>query len=151
MAERNDDIDVVGVGGILSEIELILATCEALTRLGLSELTVRVNDRRVLALIAHHCGFAPDRQPSFFIAFDKLDKVGAEGVVGELREAGHDAAAVSRFEALLPTLVAGELSVTALERALAPEGDEAAAFESLATLLAIPAPSASQGRALPLR
>jgi histidyl-tRNA synthetase len=142
------DIDVVGVGGIVSEVELILATCEALTRLGLSELTVRVNDRRVLALIAHHCGFAPDRQPSFFIAFDKLDKIGAEGVVGELREAGHDGAAVSRFEALLPTLVAGQMSVTTLEGALAPERDEAAAFESLATLLAIAGPELPRGAAI---
>src|SRR5688572_18268357 len=120
------DIDVVGVAGIVSEVELILATCEALARLGLTGLTVRVNDRRVLALIARHCGFAADRQSSFFIAFDKLDKIGREGVLGELREAGHEAAAVARFEALLPALLDKDMSLTSLERALAPRPDEAA-------------------------
>src|SRR5687768_5596439 len=45
------DIDVVGVASIVSEVELILATCEALAKLGLSDLAVRVNDRRLLGLI----------------------------------------------------------------------------------------------------
>src|SRR5689334_12304699 len=70
------DIDVLGEGGIVVEVELILATCEALAGLGVTGLTVRVNDRRILTCIARHCGFAADRQSGFFIAFDKLDKIG---------------------------------------------------------------------------
>jgi histidyl-tRNA synthetase len=139
------DIDVLGVGGIVSEVELILATCEALARLGLTGLTVRVNDRRLLALIARHCGFADERQPSFFIAFDKLDKIGAEGVLGELRETGHDPAAVARFEALLPVLQKREMSLEALTRSLAPRGAEAAAFDSLGAILGIVAPELPDG------
>jgi histidyl-tRNA synthetase len=142
------DIDVVGVGGIVSEVELILASCEALARLGLTGLTVRVNDRRILALIARHCGFTPDRQSSFFIAFDKLDKVGREGVLAELREVGHDPAAVARFEALLPVLLDAEMSLTSLERSLAQAADEAAAFRSLAAVLAIVGPELSGARAI---
>jgi histidyl-tRNA synthetase len=139
------DIDVLGVGGLLSEVELILATCDALARLGLTGLTVRVNDRRILAAIARHCGFADDRQPSFFIAFDKLDKIGTEGVLGELREAGHDAAVVARFEALLPLLQKREMSLEALRASLAPRDGEAAAFDSLAAILAIVAPELPDG------
>jgi histidyl-tRNA synthetase len=139
------DIDVVGVGGIVSEVELILATCEALARLGLTGLTVRVNDRRILALIARHCGFAADRQSSFFVAFDKLDKVGRDGVLAELREAEHASAAVARFEALLPVLLDTEMSLTSLERSLAPGADEATALRSLAAILAIVGPELSAG------
>ena len=139
------DIDVLGVGGIVSEVELILATCEALARLGLTGLTVRVNDRRLLALIARHCGFADERQPSFFIAFDKLDKIGAEGVLGELRETGHDPAAAARFEALLPVLQKREMSLEALKRSLAPSGEEAAAFDTLAAILGIVGPELPHG------
>ncbi len=134
------DIDVVGVAGIVSEVELILATCEALARLGLGNLTVRVNDRRLLALIARHCGFLPERQPSFFIAFDKLDKIGPEGVLAELRDAGHEAAAVARFAALLPVLLGTDMSLASLERSLAAGPDEGAAFQSMAALLAIVGP-----------
>ena len=139
------DIDVLGVGSIVSEVELILATCEALARLGLGSLTVRINDRRLLALIARHCGFAEARQSSFFIAFDKLDKVGAEGVLAELREAGHDAGAVGRFEALLPVLQKREMSLPALRRSLAAAGDDAAGFDWLASILDIVAPALPAG------
>src|SRR5919109_1953156 len=109
------DIDVLGAASPLIEIELILATCEALrAAFGLPELTVRVNDRRILSRIARHCGFAEGEEASFFIAFDKLDKVGAQGVLAELRQAGRQAGAVDRFEALLTTLQKGELSLDAL-------------------------------------
>ena len=43
------DIDILGVGSEVAEIELILATTEALVALGLEDLTVRINDRRLLA------------------------------------------------------------------------------------------------------
>ena len=139
------DIDVVGVGGIVSEVELILATAEALARLGLAGLTVRVNDRRILGLIARHCGFGADRQSSFFIAFDKLDKIGHEGVLAELRESGHEATAVARFEVLLPTLLDAQMSLSSLERALAPGADEEPGFRSLAAILGIVAPELPPG------
>jgi histidyl-tRNA synthetase len=108
------DIDIVGVASGVAEVELILATSEALTRLGLTDLTMRLNDRRLLRAIARHCGFTDAAEAGFFIAFDKLDKIGPEGVVGELREAGADAAAVERFEGLLPTLQKGEVSLETL-------------------------------------
>src|SRR5204862_6434805 len=98
------DIDTLGVKSAVAEIELVLATCDALSRLQLSDLVVRINDRRLLAAIARLCGFDESRQAGFFIAFDKLDKIGAEGVVGELREAGHEPAPVDRSDALLPAL-----------------------------------------------
>jgi histidyl-tRNA synthetase len=139
------DIDVLGVAGIVSEVELMLATCEALARLGLTGLAVRVNDRQILALIARHCGFADDRQPGFFIAFDKLDKIGAEGVLGELREAGHDPAAVARFETLLPVLQKREMSLDALRAAVPAPGDGAAAFDRLAAILGLVAPELPEG------
>ena len=128
------DIDVLGLASPLVEIELILATTDALTRLGLSGLTVRINDRRLLELLARHCGFPEAAHAAFFIAFDKLDRLGAAGVLAELREGGHDADAVRRFEALLPGLSAAELSLEGLRAAL--PGAAEAAWESLATIIA---------------
>jgi histidyl-tRNA synthetase len=131
------DIDVLGASSVVVEVELILATAEALrAAFGLAELTVRLNDRRVLGLIARHAGFAEDVQSEFFIVFDKLDKIGAGGVLGELRESGHDATAVARFEALLPTLQKGEMSLDELRAALGVEADAgAAAFDWLAAII----------------
>ncbi|HEU5190299.1 MAG TPA: histidine--tRNA ligase [Methylomirabilota bacterium] len=130
------DIDVLGVASGVAEVELILATAEALTRLGLADLTVRVNDRRLLGAIARHCGFPESAQGGFFIAFDKLDKIGPEGVLSELRGDGADSAAVERFERLLPTLQKGGLSLDALPALLGPDAAAAGvAFESLAGIL----------------
>jgi histidyl-tRNA synthetase len=139
------DIDVLGVAGIVSEVELILATSDALVRLGLGGLTVRVNDRRVLALIARHCGFVEARQGAFFIAFDKLDKLGPEGVLAELREDGHEAAAVARFEQLLPILQKREMSLDELGSAVRAGGRDTEAFESLAAILRIVEPELPVG------
>jgi len=82
------DIDILGVGAEVAEIELILATTEALTALGLKDLTVRLNDRRLLGALVAHCGFDVARAGSVFIGLDKLDKIGREGVAEELRAAG---------------------------------------------------------------
>jgi histidyl-tRNA synthetase len=95
------DIDILGVASEVAEIELILATTEALASLGLKDLTVRINDRRLLGATVAHCGFDPERAGSVFIGLDKLDKIGRDGVAAELREAGHAADAVDRMLDLL--------------------------------------------------
>jgi histidyl-tRNA synthetase len=95
------DIDILGVSSDIAEIELILATADALTALGLGDLTVRINDRRILAAVARRCGFAEARFDSVFIALDKLDKIEAAGVVAELRAEGHPDGAISALMALL--------------------------------------------------
>jgi len=95
------DIDILGVRSAVAEIELVLATTEALLALGLRELTVRINDRGVLAAIARHCGFDEARVDSVFIALDKLDKVGTPGVVEELEAHQHPAKAIGMLMAIL--------------------------------------------------
>ena len=138
------DIDVLGAVSPLVEIELILATSEALrAAFGLPELTVRINDRRILSRIARHCGFTEHDEAGFFITFDKLDKVGAEGVLAELRQSGRSAQAIARFEALLATLQKGDLSLVALRVALDAAGEPA--FEWLDTIITAAAGALPQG------
>jgi histidyl-tRNA synthetase len=98
------DIDILGVREPVAEVELILATTEALTALGLEELTVRLNDRRLLTAIAGRCGFAPERHGGLFVSLDKWDKLGREGVTAELAAAGHPAAATASLMTLLSDL-----------------------------------------------
>jgi histidyl-tRNA synthetase len=114
------DIDVLGVASEVAEIELILATSEALAALGLKDLTVRLNDRRVLSSMVAHCGFDPARAGSVFIALDKLDKIGRDAVAAELREAGHPAHAAERLLELLGSAA----TPAALRRLLGPRADE---------------------------
>src|SRR5712664_3451602 len=78
------DIDVLGVASEVADIELIPATTEALAALGLKDLIVRLNDRRLLGAMVAHCGFDPARAGSVLIALDKLDKIGRDEVAAEL-------------------------------------------------------------------
>jgi histidyl-tRNA synthetase len=96
------DIDILGVASEIAEIELILATSSALVALGLEQPRIRVNDRRVLAAMASHCGVDAARHGEFFVTLDKLDKIGRDGVERELREAGYDEGAIGKlFELFL--------------------------------------------------
>jgi len=91
------DIDILGVESEVAEIELILATTAALTALGLEDLTVRINDRRLLTAMARKCGFAPDRYDSLFITLDKRDKIGEARVLEELGREGHPGDAIAQL------------------------------------------------------
>jgi len=114
------DIDILGVASEVAEIELILATAEALTALGLKDLTVRLNDRRLLGAMVAHCGFDVARAGSVFIALDKLDKVGRERVAEELRAAGNPPSAIER----LLDLLASSATPAALQSLLGATADE---------------------------
>jgi histidyl-tRNA synthetase len=102
------DIDIFGVKSELAEIELLSATAEALTKLGFDGFTIYVNDRRMLAEIAKHCGFEEERFDNVFISLDKLDKIGLEGVRKELAGDGHSEEAIAKLNSLLLELAAGD-------------------------------------------
>jgi histidyl-tRNA synthetase len=135
------DIDIIGEASQLAEVELITATSAVLSTLGLQGCTIRINDRRILAGILHYCGFAEERFGSALISIDKLDKIGAEGVVKELSETGPDAAAVlgGLLERIEPHLASGGVPMTTADiLSVLPEGidsDAVADLESLAAAL----------------
>ena len=91
------DIDIIGSSSISSEIELIHTTAKALLSLDIKDFTVKINDRRILRALLSNVGFEENQLDSVCITFDKLDKIGAEGVVGELTDKGFDANAIAKF------------------------------------------------------
>lgn len=117
------DIDILGVASEVAEIELILATTEALGALGLGALRVRVNDRRLLAATARWCGFPPERHPSVFVTLDKWDKLTEVEVREELAAAGHPAAAIDRMMGVFGG-AGGPPDLEGLRRQLAREAPE---------------------------
>ena len=61
-------------------------TTRALLNIGFTGFTVNINDRRILRGMLESMGFAADTLDSVCITFDKMDKIGAEGVKAELTE-----------------------------------------------------------------
>lgn len=98
------DIDILGEPTILAEIELILATTTLLGKLDFSGFTVRINDRRILKAMAARCGFSPEDYDTVFIILDKMDKIGLDGVAGELEKEGFAREAIDQYTELLKTV-----------------------------------------------
>jgi len=80
------DADMIGSASLLNELELVQMIDAVFQRLNV-EVTVKINNRKVLAGIAEHIG-APDKLVDITVAIDKLDKIGLDNVRNELRERG---------------------------------------------------------------
>ncbi len=131
------DIDIIGEPSLLAEVELITATSQALSSLGLAGCVIRLNDRRILFGVLEHCGFAADQHERALITIDKLDKIGTSGVIAELAEFdAHAAESLGEVLArLAPLLAEGGIPLhgEAIAAAL-PEGAAAAGVENLAAI-----------------
>jgi histidyl-tRNA synthetase len=81
------DIDILGESSFIAEVELILATLEALADAGLPGATVKLNDRRLLDAALDEAGLTSSEKPRALIMIDKIDKIGLDMVVALLAEA----------------------------------------------------------------
>ncbi|MBQ7007542.1 MAG: ATP phosphoribosyltransferase regulatory subunit, partial [Oscillospiraceae bacterium] len=124
------DVDIIGSDSDYSEIELISTVTEALLAITLKNFTVRVNNRRILNDLLLSMGFAAEDLMSVCITFDKMDKVGAEGVEKELNEKNFDAAAVAKF---VDFLKQGDFSLGYVKK-LMPESEAVQSVEKIITL-----------------
>lgn len=91
------DIDIIGDASVLSEIDLLVSSLDALAEIGISNAVIRINHRDLLNQVLESLGVAAEKRPSAMITIDKLDKVGIEGVTKELDEKfGSDVAAAAQ-------------------------------------------------------
>jgi histidyl-tRNA synthetase len=72
---------------LLNEAEFVLIYDEALSRLGLRDFTIKINNRKILSGIAEIIG-KPELIVDMTVAVDKLDKIGLDGVIKELLDRG---------------------------------------------------------------
>lgn len=91
------DIDILGEPSNLAEIELILATTTTLGKLGFRNFQIRINERRILKAMAAYSGFPEESFDTVFIILDKMDKIGLDGVAGELKECGFSEESVDKY------------------------------------------------------
>ena len=80
------DIDIIGDSSVLAEIDLLVSSLDALAAIGITDATIRVNHRILLANLLDGLGVPEEGRGSAMIIIDKLDKIFAEGVVAELAE-----------------------------------------------------------------
>lgn len=95
------DIDILGSDSVNCEVELIITTAKALRAISMNNFTVKINDRKLLKSMLLGCGFSEDQLDSVCISFDKLDKIGVEGVQKELTDKEFSESAIANLVTIL--------------------------------------------------
>ena len=93
------DADVIGSRSLLNEVELLQIVDEVFIQLAIP-VTIKINNRKILSGIAEVMNCA-DRLIELTIAIDKIDKIGQEAVLSELKDKGISDTAIQQ---LLPIL-----------------------------------------------
>ncbi len=90
------DIDVVGTSSLLCEAEILVMIHEVLFKLGIKDFSIHINHRTVLESLAALVG-AANHEETLCVALDKLDKVGKDKVLAELKSKGFAPDALARL------------------------------------------------------
>ena len=128
------DVDVVGSESLMQEVELIQIFDEVLSNLKLSDFTIKINNRKILSGLVEVVGEA-DKLIPITVAIDKLDKIGEEGVVKELREKEISDSAIEKLKPLLSIKGSNEEVLKAVESIVSSSEIGAKGMEELTFVL----------------
>ena len=136
------DADVVGSNALLNEVELANIYADVFNKLGLPDVSIRINHRRILTALADLAGGA-DFLTSITIAIDKLDKIGLEKVKEELKARGISPAQVTIIESYLLISGSNEEILASLEQLVGTHPEGRKGLDELSYILAHEPASAS--------
>ena len=111
------DADVVGSESLINEAEFVLIYHEALSKLGLKDFSIKINNRKILSGIAEIIG-KPELIVDMTVAIDKLDKIGLDGVSKELIERGFDANDIEKLKPIILLTGSNEQKLDSLRTVL---------------------------------
>jgi len=112
------DADVVGSESLLNEAEFVLIYQEALSKLGLRDFSILINNRKILSGIAEIIG-KPELIIDMTVAIDKLDKIGFDGVCKELLERGFTQNDIEKLQPIIEQKGSNSEKILALKKVLA--------------------------------
>ena len=93
------DADVVGSKSLWQEIEFIQLYDAVFSALNLNDVTIKINNRKILSGIAEIIG-AKDKLIDFTVALDKLEKIGEEKVKEEMVNKGIGQSGIEQLKPL---------------------------------------------------
>lgn len=112
------DADIVGIGSMAADAEIISLVVTALRRLGFRQFSVKINNRKLLTAMGQYAGVPDSQLGDLYRSVDKFDKIGAEGVEKELVERGLEATAVRRMMELIQSRQPGLANLDVVEKAM---------------------------------
>jgi histidyl-tRNA synthetase len=114
------DVDVCGSSSLLVEADVLAAAAESLVSLGFDNFELRINHRALLRALVEQAGIDVAKEGDAITAVDKLDKVGADGVIRELEARGVAPGSTQRLLTLLSDEhgVVGKVSLDRIAEAM---------------------------------
>ena len=94
------DVDIVGVESQVAEAELMMMALDAFDQLE-QEVVIHYNNRKLLVGLLGFFGVSADDQSRVILILDKIEKVGNNAVLAELKELGLEASAITKIENFL--------------------------------------------------
>ena len=116
------DADIVGIRYLWQEIEMLSLYDKVFENLGLEGVCLKINHRKILSGIAGVLG-AESKLTAFTIALDKLDKIGNEGVLNELKANDFSPEALQKLQMLLELKGSALEQLNTLQEVLADEAE----------------------------
>jgi histidyl-tRNA synthetase len=89
------DADVVGADSLLCEAEIVAMIQDVLNHLLIKDYSIKINHRKILTGITEAID-ASGKETDFCVAVDKLDKVGLEKVIEELKQRGFSQGSIDK-------------------------------------------------------
>lgn len=131
------DVDYVGTESLIAEVEVISAMFGALENLNFGDVTVRLNDRRLLKALLNGAGVAEDRHGNALAVLDRFDKIGKDQVIAQLQsEAGLSAdAAASLAPIFEPSTLGAQEYLRSVGQRIADAGQPTDAVDNLSRLM----------------
>lgn len=111
------DADVIGSSSVFSEVELLCMYRDAFAGLNFANYEIRINHRKVLSGLAELLQ-SGDLFSALVIAIDKLDKIGVEKVLEELKERGFKENQLATISSFLAVSGSNEEKLAQLETLL---------------------------------
>jgi histidyl-tRNA synthetase len=103
------DADVIGSNSLLNEIELIQLCDEIFSELGIPNIQILINNRKILSAMIEMMS-ASDMFDEFVIILDKIDKIGIDNVKKELLKIGVNQEKMDTLDKFLNIQNVSELS-----------------------------------------
>ena len=107
------DIDILGDSTINAEIDILNTTAKTFLALCFVGFAIKVNDRRVLSDLIAYAGFPQESEKDVCICLDKIDKIGLDGVAGELQERGYNKKIVEKLMGALECILKNGINALA--------------------------------------
>lgn len=112
------DADVIGTDSLLSEAEIIAMINNVFNELGIKGFSIKINNRKILSGIAE-VSDCYGKETDLCVAIDKLDKIGKEKVVEELKEKGFNEQSLSQIDPIFNFKGSNSEKISFLENFLA--------------------------------